>query len=98
MKKSNADRNIETGKDPYGNGFYHPLILRNAIGGAVLGGIAFIVLVWLITKGIMPVEGWGQLSAVNLLAAVLFGLISGSAIGGLIGSVYGIFVMLKERC
>lgn len=98
MKKPDADRLIKkTNKDPQGNLFYHPSILRNAIFGAVVGGIILSTVVWLMAKGIISVEGLGQIAASGLSAAAFLGFITGSAIGGLFGSVYGVFAMLKEK-
>lgn len=98
MKKPDADRLIKnTNFDPHENQFYHPTILRNAIVGAIIGGIITGALVWMIAKGVLPVEGLGQVASPGLGAAAFFGFITGSAIGGLIGSVYGIFAMLREK-
>ncbi len=98
MKKPDADRLIKkTDKDPQENLFYHPSILRNAILGAVIGGIILGALAYMMAKGIIPIEGLGQISASGTGAAAFFGFITGSAIGGLFGSVYGIFAMLKEK-
>lgn len=98
MKKPDADRLIKkTDKDPRENLFYHPSILRNAIVGAVLGAIIFGAIAWLMAKGIIPIEGLGQIAASGIGAASFLGIITGSSIGGLFGSVYGIFVMLKKK-
>jgi hypothetical protein len=98
MKKPDADRLIKkTNKDPEENLFYHPSILHNTIAGAVIGGIILGAIAWMMAKGIIPVEGLGQMAASGLGATAFLGFVAGSAIGGLIGSVYGIFVMLKRK-
>ena len=97
MNKPDADRLIrKTNKDPHGARFYHPVIHRAAIAGAVAGGIIVGVVFWLIAKGVIPVEGLGQLAAGSLGAAAFFGFAGGSAAGGFIGGIYGIFVMQKK--
>jgi hypothetical protein len=98
MKKPDADRLIKkTNKDPEGSMFYHPSILHNTIAGAVTGGIIIGAIAWMMAKGIIPVEGLGQMAASGIGAAAFLGFVTGSAIGGLIGSVYGIFAMLKKK-
>jgi uncharacterized membrane protein YoaK (UPF0700 family) len=98
MKKIYSDRLIEKiDKEPQGKWFYHPSILFSAIAGAVIGGIIAGISVWMIVKGIIVTELPGQIAAGNPDATAILGIFSGIAIGGLFGSVYGTFAMLKER-
>jgi hypothetical protein len=98
MKKSDAESLIKKiDKVSQRNLFYHPSILYNAIAGAVIGGIIFGAIVWMITIGIISAEVLGQIGAWSPGTALFLGVITGSAIGGLFGSTYGTFAMLKER-
>jgi hypothetical protein len=97
MKESYSPGLIEKIKEPQGKWFYHPSILFHAIAGAAIGGIIAGISVWMIAKEIIVSELSGQIASGNPGAAAILGIISGIAIGGLFGSVYGTFAMLKER-
>jgi hypothetical protein len=98
MKKIYSDSLIEKiDKDIQVKWFYHPTILNNAIAGLIIGGIIAGLIIWMMAKGFIAAESLVQISAGSPGAAAFLGLITGIAIGGLFGSVYGTFAMLKER-
>ncbi len=98
LKKKGADRPVErTNRDPHGNLFYHSSIHKGAIAGGIIGGIIFAFIAYMLAAGNWAVTGLGQIAASGKDAATLFGFALGSAVGGLIGSIYGIVVMLNKK-
>lgn len=74
---------------------YRPIILHAALIGAVVMGLALGLMGYLIAEGSWAIVDMGQLSApFPATTAITFGGV-GVAIGGLIGSLYGLSQMLK---
>jgi hypothetical protein len=75
---------------------YKPIILYGALVGALVFGLAFGIVGFLIGGGYWPIVDLGQLSApFSGTTAVTLGGV-GVALGGLIGSLYGLHRMLKK--
>lgn len=98
MKKPEADFVLpETNLDPHGNLFYDPAIPKGATIGAVAGGIILGLVAWMMADGAWAIEGLGQLGAGNRGSGTFLGFVTGSAIGGLFGSLIGIRKMLQKK-
>jgi hypothetical protein len=98
MKKPSADFIIErTNRDPHGNLIYDPSMLSLAVVGAIIGGITVGFIAWMVADGAWAVVGLGQMSAGNRGPAAFLGFVIGSGIGGLFGSIMGIYRALREN-
>jgi hypothetical protein len=96
MTKPDADRLISiTNFDPNGNRIYHSIIKKGAIYGAVTGGILMGIVGYLLADGTWAIEGLGQMAAGGNDAATFFGFTVGSALGGLTGSLVGMYQMFR---
>lgn len=97
MKKTDADLLIPVQDyDPTGKRVYSPAILKKALIGALTAGFLIALLFWLVASGNLPVTGLGQISSADYGAAAFFGFVTGSAVGGLAGSISGIRDMLHS--
>ncbi|WP_324720438.1 hypothetical protein [Salinimicrobium sp. HB62] len=75
---------------------YRPIILHAAVIGALIVGLALGVVGYLIAEGSWAIVDLGQLSApfVGTTAVTFAGV--GVALGGLIGSLFGLHRILKD--
>jgi len=95
-KKPAPDLMLETtDRDPHGNLFYHPSILKFALIGAVIGGAIMAFVGWMVANGNWAVVGLGQISAGNNGPAAFFGFVVGSGAGGLFGAICGMRKMFR---
>jgi hypothetical protein len=98
MEKPGADFILsKPDHDPHGKIFYHPVLPKYALTGAVAGGVILGIVAWLLASGIIAVEGLGQIAAGGKDAAVFLGFISGSALGGLVGGILAIYFMSRNK-
>lgn len=97
IKKLNADLINKFNKYPQENIYNHPIILKSTFSGAIMVGIIVALVAWIFSAGILGTEEPVKITSMNPDIFVFIGFITGSAIGGLIGNVYGIFQMLKKK-
>lgn len=98
MKKMDADLLLPVQDyDPEGKRIYHPAIGKRAFWFGLIGGVIIAFVFWMVASGHWPVTGLGQMSSAQYGAAAFMGFAIGSAIGGLMGSLSGLGVMLREE-
>lgn len=97
IKKLNAELIKNFSKHSQENISNHPIVVKSTISGAILTGILVAVVAWLYSSGMTGIEEQVNATAMNTGAFTIIGFVSGSAVGGLVGNVFGIFLMLKER-
>ncbi len=96
-KKQDSGISNKSGSYPPKNILNHPVILKSTISGIILTGIMVAGGAWLLSAGVLGNEEPLRITSINPGIFTLIGFIAGSAVGGLIGIVYGIFLMLKEK-
>ncbi len=94
IKKLKTDLINKVNKYPQENIINHPIVLKSTVSGALLTGIIVAVIAWVFSS---EITNWENLSFISPGIFIIIGFISGSAVGGLVGNLYGIFLMLKER-
>ncbi|MHA6278768.1 hypothetical protein ACXYMT_01180 [Salinimicrobium sp. CAU 1759] len=75
---------------------YKPIILHAALIGALIVGLALGVVGYLIAEGSWAIVDLGQLSAPFVGTTTITFAGVGVALGGLIGSLFGVHRILKE--
>ncbi|MFW6371617.1 MAG: hypothetical protein ACOC10_10490 [Bacteroidota bacterium] len=97
INKLNAEFIKNLSKHSQENISNHPIVVKCTVSGVVLTGLLVAVGAWLFSAGMVGIEEQANANTMNTGAFIIIGLVSGSAVGGLIGNVLGIFLMLKER-
>ncbi|MCJ8163386.1 hypothetical protein MKJ04_00930 [Pontibacter sp. E15-1] len=82
--------------DPEGRPVYHPIIAKFTLIGAVFLGVLLGWLAYMVASGVWPIRDLGQFSASDNVVATFVGASVGVALGGLIGSIMGVFRMLHK--
>lgn len=96
-KKQDTELSNKSGSYTPDNILNHPVILKSTFSGTLLTGIMVAGVAWLLSAGIIGNEEPLKITTISPVIFTFIGFIAGSAIGGLIGIVYGIFLMLKEK-
>ncbi|ARS37997.1 hypothetical protein [Pontibacter actiniarum] len=85
-----------TNYDPEGHVVYHPAILKMAIIWALVLGVIFGFVGYMISSGAWPIRDLGQFATSGTAVGIFVGAVVGVALGGLIGALMGMGKMKRK--